>query len=55
MLRETERAMVAEKSLSTLEQAEFRIRLSRFGIGTGASILDRPELRDAPQSVRRAD
>lgn len=37
MLREIEPGMVGGDTLSTLEQIEFRIRLSRFDIGPGTS------------------
>lgn len=35
MLREIEASIAKESKMSTLERAEFRIRLSRFGIGSG--------------------
>jgi len=35
LLRELERSMSRKKVFSNLERAEFRIRLSRFGIGSG--------------------
>jgi hypothetical protein len=42
MLRELESAIAEEKGYTALQRAEFRIRLSRFGIG-GPSDPDYPE------------